>query len=302
MAALDRPSLARRAGAIVVAFIAYAVAVGAALLTGPETGGLSRGVETVAAAWATWLGNFATVLPLGYAFGAGMVAAVNPCGFALLPAYLALYLGDVDGSSGSSAPSKTAGRLGRALWISLTVSAGFILLFGMAGLLLSVAAAALAQFLPWIGLGVGILLVLTGASLLVGPGLYISFGEQVAVRLGAGAQAHGTRAYFAYGLAYGIASLSCTLPIFLTVVGSALTVGGVVLAATEFVLYALGMGLVITALTLSTALFKATLVQKVRRVLPYVQPASIVLLLLAGIYIIYYWLTQGDLLALLRRG
>ena len=42
------------------------------------------------------IGDLATVLQLGYAFGAGMVAAVNPCGFAMLPVYLSLYLGADD--------------------------------------------------------------------------------------------------------------------------------------------------------------------------------------------------------------
>ncbi len=32
-------------------------------------------------------------LPLGFAFTAGMATAANPCGFAMLPAYLSLYLG-----------------------------------------------------------------------------------------------------------------------------------------------------------------------------------------------------------------
>jgi cytochrome c biogenesis protein CcdA len=30
---------------------------------------------------------------VGLAFGAGLVAALNPCGFAMLPAYLALVVG-----------------------------------------------------------------------------------------------------------------------------------------------------------------------------------------------------------------
>jgi len=34
--------------------------------------------------------------PLAFAFGAGMVATVNPCGFAMLPAYLSFFLGIED--------------------------------------------------------------------------------------------------------------------------------------------------------------------------------------------------------------
>ena len=32
--------------------------------------------------------NISLIIPLGYAFGAGMVSTGNPCGFAMLPAYL----------------------------------------------------------------------------------------------------------------------------------------------------------------------------------------------------------------------
>ena len=43
-----------------------------------------------------FLSQLAVLLPVGYAFGAGMVSAVNPCGFAMLPVYLTLYLGAED--------------------------------------------------------------------------------------------------------------------------------------------------------------------------------------------------------------
>lgn len=281
---------------LLAVLVAYAGAVGAALMTATGSGDIASGVESVAGSSATWLGTIATVLPLGYAFGAGMVAAVNPCGFALLPAYLGLYLGDSDDAQAQRPLSR---RFLRALWVSAMVSAGFVLLFGIAGLVLGVATSTVARYLPWLGLLIGVLLVLVAGRLLSGGMLYASLGERVATRLGAGAQAQGPRAYFAYGLAYGTASLSCTLPIFLTVVGSTLTVAGFLPTALQFVLYGLGMGFVITLLTLSTAFVKFAAIGKVRSVVRYVQPASVLLLLLAGAYIIYYWLTQGGLLGAL---
>jgi hypothetical protein len=53
-----------------------------------------------------------TNVPLGYAFVAGMVASVNPCGGVLLPADLGLYLGDDKSAVGAgvwqAAPSWSA--------------------------------------------------------------------------------------------------------------------------------------------------------------------------------------------------
>jgi cytochrome c biogenesis protein CcdA len=226
-----------------------------------------------------------------------MVAAVNPCGFAMLPSYLGLYLGTDDGSEGGEHLGK---RFLRGLRISGTVSASFVVLFGIAGIALSLASAVIAKSFPWVGLAVGFMLVFGGGRMLAGGTLYASFGERMADRMRGGVRQPGLRGYFAYGLAYGLASLSCTLPIFLAVVGSALAVNGLLAGMVQFVLYAAGMGLVISALTLGVALFKHAALGGVRRVLPFVQPLSALLLLVAGAYIIYYWLTLGGLLRSIR--
>ncbi len=238
-----------------------------------------------------WLGRVADFLPLGYAFGAGMVSTVNPCGFAMLPAYLGLYLGtDEAGFRGASALR----RFGQALLVAGAVSAGFVVLFGMAGLLIAATGAFVVGVFPWIGLGVGALLAALGLWLVTGHSLYGGGAARLAARLGRPGQ-RGIRGFFTFGLAYGTASLSCTLPVFLSVVGSALAVQGFRPAAIQFVSYALGMGLVIVVLTAGLALFKGAVVTGLRKTLPYFQTLSAWLLLLAGVYIVYYWLTEGQL-------
>ncbi len=290
-----RPAARGMPSGLLIALSTLAVVLAAALLTGRSVGGLNGRVEAVSSASSGLLGSLASALPLGYAFGAGMVAAVNPCGFTLLPAYLGIYLGDAGArcEAGGVHP-----RLLRAAQVSATVTAGFVLLFGLAGLLLSAATAAVAAYFPWLGLAVGVTLVLASGRLLSGGSLYTSLGEEVAGRIGAGARRRSVRGYLAYGLAYGAASLSCTLPIFLAVVASALTVGGFFSGAFQFVLYGLGMGFVISALTLSTALAQQAAIKRMRRLGQYMQPVTAVLMLLAGAYIVYYWLTLGGLLAM----
>jgi cytochrome c biogenesis protein CcdA len=279
---------------LLVALSALAVVFAAALLSGRSIGGLNGSIESISTFSGGVLGSLAGALPLSYAFGAGMVAAVNPCGFALLPAYLGIYLGD---ASGQRAQMGAGPRLVRAAQVSATVTAGFLVLFGLAGLLLSVATTALAAYFPWLGLAVGVLLVLAGGRMLSGGSLSTTLGERVAGRIGVGAHRPSARGYLADGLAYGAASLSCTLPIFLAVVASALTVGGFLPGVLQFVLYGLGMGFVITVLTLSTALAQQAAIRSVRRLGRYLQPVTAVLMILAGAYIVYYWLTLGGLLA-----
>lgn len=135
------------------------VTVTAALLTNPDVHLVTGGVESPSFGLTVLLGGAVSAFPLGYAFGAGIVAAVNPCGFVLLPAYLALYLGQTD-SAGSRFP--IARRLGQALRVSALITAGFVVLFGLAGFGVSLAASAIGASFPWVGLAVGLLLVFAG--------------------------------------------------------------------------------------------------------------------------------------------
>ncbi len=264
---------------------ALAVAVGGSLLTG--------GVESISATSSTFLSGIADILPLGYAFGAGMAAAVNPCGFAMLPAYLGLYLGTSQAKSSSGYASQ---RMSQAYLVSLLVTAGFVLLFGAVGLLISAGARVLIGLFPWIALVIGVLLVGTGAWVLAGGGLYTSLGDRLAAQVGDVRQTN-IRGYFLFWITYATASLSCTLPIFLAVVGSSMAAGSLLGAVSQFVLYALGMGTVILLLTISITLFEGAMLGLLRKALPYMRSAGAVLLILAGAFIVYYWLTLGGLLA-----
>lgn len=278
-----------------VAGLVLALAVAGAVLTtnAGGIGGLNLFVETLSGRSGSLLGNAWSVIPLGFAFGAGMVSAVNPCGFAMLPAYLGLYLG---ANEKQGPRTSSVRRLGKALLIGGTVSSGFVLLFGFAGVVVSGSARPLVNIIPWIGLAIGVLLAIAGAWLLSGGKLYSGFAARAASHMGNPAQVS-LRGYFLFGVSYGTASLSCTLPIFLAVVGSSLTVGGFLASVGQFILFALGMGLVILLLTLAVALFKGMMVGTLRKALPYVQPVSAGLMVVAGAYIVFYWLTIGELLA-----
>ncbi len=161
-----------------------------------------------------WLTELAAVLPFGFAFGVGVVAAVNPCGFAMLPAYLSLYLGAHEEDFGKRSP---ATRLLRALFIGVVVSLGFGVLFGLAGLIISAGGTMLLDVMPSLGMVIGGVLVLMGLWMLAGR---VGDPRNVSVP-----------GFFLFGLAYGAASLSCTLPAFLAVVGSSLASGGVLVGA-----------------------------------------------------------------------
>ncbi len=267
---------------------ALATVVVAALATGNSAGRPVMMLERLSGASTTLLAEIAAGLPVGYAFAAGMVAAVNPCGFALLPAYLGLYLGGGEAPGGWKA-------IPRALAVSGVVTLSFVLLFGAVGLLLSAASSAAAIYFPWAGLVVGVVLVVAAGRILAGLPIYGSLGSRLADRMGAAARGGGLWGYAAYGFAYGLASLGCTLPIFLTVVGSALVVHGFLAGLLQFLLYGLGMGFLLGLLTTAAAGFRLSVLAPFRAITRYAHAASGVLLLLTGAYVAYYWLTLGGL-------
>jgi cytochrome c biogenesis protein CcdA len=275
---------------------------GAAMATDPASP-VNLAVERLSSGSGGILAELGDLLPLGFAFAAGMVSAVNPCGFALLPAYLGVFVGQGD----PARPLGIAARVRQGLLVGGTVTLAFVLVFTAVGLLVGSAAQVLVGALPWVGLAVGIALVFAGGYRVAGGALYSAVPAQLADRIAGGSPgmllggsgvtgSSGQRGYFTFGLAYGLASLSCTLPIFLAVVGSSVAAAEVMPVLGRLVLYGLGMGAVIVGLTLAATLLKAAVAQRLRRTVRLVEPAGTVLLLLAGSYVVYYWLTVGGLL------
>jgi len=236
------------------------------------------------------LTQLAGILPVGYAFGAGMVSAVNPCGFAMLPVYLTLYLGAED----SDFRQKSALlRMLKACWVTLMVTAGFGLLFGVVGVIVSAGGSFLMGIMPWMAVVVGAALFLLGGWMLVGRSFSLPFMLKIAGKIG-DPREMSISGFFLFGVAFGATSLSCTLPIFLMVVGSSVATGNFLTGIYQFFSYILGMGSVMLILTVGIALVKeGVVVGSLRKILPYVQKISALLLMVAGGYIVYYWLSSG---------
>lgn len=215
-------------------------------------------------------------IPVLVALGAGSLSAVNPCGFGLLPAFVAFFLGE-----GEEGEVRLLARLSRAVGVAALVTSGFVLVFVPIGALISLGSRSVVRFVPWLGLGVGVVLIVVGAALLAGRSL--SFGLHPVRRAGG----RSARSMVAYGVGYGLASVGCTLPVFLVVVAGALTSGGLLSGTSVFLAYALGMGLVVLAVSAGTAAGKEVIARRFRALLPHLERVSGVGLLLAGAYLVY---------------
>lgn len=213
---------------------------------------------------------------LGLALAAGMVAAFNPCGFAMLPAYLALVIQRDDAGQATA--------VGRALLATAAMALGFIAVFGLFGLLSVSVASTVQRYLPYGTVIIGLSLVALGVWLLSGrqlPGWSMGRGARWAptARLGS---------MVGYGVGYALASLSCTVGPFLAVTGSSLRSGSVLSVVGVYVVYAAGISLVVGALAVAVALAGAGMIDRMRGVLPYVNRVSGLVLVTVGLYVAYY--------------
>lgn len=215
--------------------------------------------------------------PILLAFTAGMVATVNPCGFAMLPAYLSFFLGDEQTESSRSE------AVAKAMGVGVAVSGGFLLVFGVTGALFTFASLSVAKWSQWITLVIGAGLVILGIAMLGGFELSARLPK-----LNKGGRERNKRSMFVFGISYAVASISCTLPIFTGTVTSTFNRSNFVSGLTVFIAYSVGMALVLIALTVSLALAKSAFVGALRRALPYITRISGVLVILAGLYIAYY--------------
>ncbi|MGH3001361.1 MAG: cytochrome c biogenesis CcdA family protein [Gaiellaceae bacterium] len=217
-------------------------------------------------------------VPFTIALTAGGLAVVNPCAFPLLPAFLSFYLG----ADEKRLPAASTRAL-QGLLVGALVATGFLAVFAVVGLPLSLGLSAIADAVPWLGLATGAALACAG--LLALAGVSVRLPASIQLRPRARRSSSTAAAMFLFGVGYGAASLGCTLPIFLALVGASLGPAKL----TIFAAYAAGMTLVLMALAVSIAFTRQGIARFLRRLLPHISRLAGLLLLASGVYLVYYW-------------
>ena len=218
---------------------------------------------------------------MSLSFIRGMVAAVNPCGFILLPTYLMYFLGLQGNMPGSQRAS-----LRRALLVSAALSAGFISVFMVAGVISY-------NFTNWINENAKYATGAIGIGLLV-LGVAMLFGYKLpfmtpTIDTGEGSPEKTIRAMFVFGIAYAVASIGCTIGLFIATVFSTTTREGVVAGVGNVVAYGAGMALLVSALTVALAFANTSLLKFLRGGLKYVDRIAAGFVVLSGMYLIWYF-------------
>jgi len=217
-----------------------------------------------------------------YSLMLGMLAAVNPCGFVLLPAYLTAYLGVADDTD-------TTTRVRRALLVGAAVSAGFVAVFIVVGTISRLFSNWLEANAMYAALVIGIALMVMGVRMLGGwrprlwvPSLTGGMGQE-------GSRPRSVANMFGFGVVYAVASIGCTIGLLTTAILGSFSRHGVLSGIVSVALYGLGMGLFVTTLTVSLAFAKGALVRSGRSVMKVISSVSSALVVLTGVYLTWYW-------------
>lgn len=213
-------------------------------------------------------------------FVAGMLAAVNPCGFVLLPTYLMYFLG-MQGADRTLTQRQT---LRKALKVSASLSLGFMAVF--------IVAASLANyFTNWLTANAkyatgffGVALLVLGAAMLFGFKLPFMNPQRLQ-----GEKDQTVRSMFVYGVAYAIASLGCTIGFFISAVFATSRTGGAFTGIRNGIAYGAGMAVLVGGLTVALAFANTGLLKVLRHGMQYMDRIAAAFVLLSGVYLLWYF-------------
>ena len=217
---------------------------------------------------------------MSLSFIRGLVAAVNPCGFILLPTYLMYFLGMQGQLPGSQRAS-----IRRALLVSAAVSAGFLSVILVVGVISY-------NFTNWIDQNakyatgiIGVALVVLGIAMLFGYKLPFMTPQ---INTG-GQPKNTTKAMFVFGVAYAVASIGCTIGLFIATVFSTTSRDGVVAGVGNVLAYGAGMALLVSALTVALAFANTSLLKILRNGMQYVDKIAAAFVVISGAYLLWYF-------------
>jgi cytochrome c-type biogenesis protein len=223
---------------------------------------------------------------LATSFTAGLLAAINPCGFVLLPTYLVYFLG-----MENLRPGVERASVLRAIKVSLAVSAGFMSIFVVIGAITKLSTNWFVEKAQWPALVIGIALVILGIAMLFGYRLPFT-----TPKLDVGQRDRSVGSMYVFGIAYAVASIGCTIAPFTGVVLGSFSTKGLATGIAAIALYGIGMALVVTGLTVTLALANTALLRVLRRGMAWFEQFAGILLILTGMYLCWYWyssLTDG---------
>ena len=203
---------------------------------------------------------------LVFAFTAGVFVLFSPCAFPMFPGYVSLYIG-TDATTRKAVEGGTVCAL------------GLLTLFTAIGVIASVIGSLAFTFIPYLELLVGLFMIIMGVSMILGitmPPFLPSIRVQEQNKL---------LGIFLYGVAYGLATIGCSAPIFFSILFYTVMLGDPFQILLTFISYAAGMALPLVAVTIIVSKSRDFLVKKFVRATTLLQRIGAIILLLSGTYL-----------------
>jgi cytochrome c-type biogenesis protein len=213
-------------------------------------------------------------------FLAGIGGFFAPCAFALFPGYVSYYL----------SASGDGGSVRRSLGLGVACAAGSTLFFALIGIAITLVGGAISPYLIAVKPAIALAVVALGVVQVLDirmPSLALPLGvtAQRGVPIGI--------AVFLYGFGYALASTGCTLPLYVSITVLPLTSGFSGAALLTFLAFASAMAILMLLTTLLVGLAKQEIVAAFQRSTAWIKRASGVVLILAGLYLAYYYVAAG---------
>ena len=216
---------------------------------------------------------------MSLSFIRGLVAAVNPCGFILLPTYLMYFLGVSGGAPGTQKAS-----IARALKVSAAVSSGFLAVFLAIGFLSVPLRSTISVNSKYVTGFIAIGLIVLGTAMLFGYKLPF-----MTPQIESGKKDQTVKSMFVYGVAYAVASIGCTIGLFLATVFSTRPDETFIDSVANMIAYGAGMALLVSALTVGFAFANTTLLKFLRNAMQYVDKIAAAFVMMSGLYLAWYF-------------
>lgn len=236
------------------------------------------------------IGQLGTVVVLGFAFVAGLVAFFAPCPFAVFPAYIAYFLNTEENHQAQ----KSGRNLAHALYTGVIVSLGVFAFYLVTGIILVLFGTALASYVNWLKLTIIPIFFIAGWMLLAGKSFGTKQLNALAAQVGTYAKGgqHATN-MFLYGIVYGIAAAACHLPILIVLALAPILAGSFWLGLTTFIVYAFGASLLLIVFTVLASYKRSFLISNLGLYGERVKKVAGGIFILTGIYLISFYVLYG---------
>jgi cytochrome c-type biogenesis protein len=223
-----------------------------------------------------------------FSFTAGIISFFSPCAFPMLPAYLSYYLGinklDLENDTNKN---RIIHILKDGLIGGLVCATGAITVFIFFGIFVSFFGNTVKNIVRdqiiSMNLIVGLFLIILGVIMFSQLNFNQIFKIKKAPKI------KGYTGLFLYGILYSLVAAGCVAPLFVGVITRAFITNSFLEGLLVFLSYSFGLAIFLIISTLLIASAKEAIIKKMNRLVPYIQRAGSVILIVVGIWLIYYW-------------